>query len=721
LGFLLGLLLLAVPALRSTAVEVPAGFTTEVLATNLDAATAIAPAPDGRIFITEQTGHLLVWKPGAATPARVLELHVTDYWERGLIGLALDPAFPRVPHLFLLYVTDRPFVHHVLSRFTVHGDTVEAASEKVLFEGDDQARLGGTVPAGHQGGPLRFGPQGKLFVSIGEQTAGSPSQQLDTLQGKILRLNPDGTIPEDNPLVSRTTGKYRALYALGVRNSFGLALQPETGRMFFTDVGGSAFEEVNELTAGANYGWPLAEGFSTNAAFQQPLHAYSPLIGQSIVGGTFVARGAAWPAKWQGKFLFADFMKHWVKALDPDAPTNVISFARGLNGPVATEFAPDGSLLVLNRAAVWRDPKRFVPNAGSLLRIRYTGAPALASRPRPGPSAGPSKWGVLGLPQSSADLPRRLSQSGLFAYFTRRSALTNVVNYNLNLETWEPGVAVENAMALPTGSSLHFSASGDWALPPGAALIRHTRLPASSSSPGRPLETRIYVAAEPCGYGAAYRWQEDGHDAELVEDAEVATVNVPGAGGKASAWFFSGVEPCLASPGTSLAFAPMFQLNARQLNQPGANNPLHQFARLHLLEGLPAETELLALPRLAHWSNTSASLELRVRGYLDVHCAMCHQPGGASRGLFDARFATPLAQAGILNGDLAAGDLGTPGAKVVVPGAPDKSILLRRLKDTGFFRMPPVQYHNEPSPIIPVLEAWIRQLPSQVDLGRRIP
>src|SRR5262249_5398869 len=157
-----------------------------------------------------------------------------------------------------------------------------------------------------------------------------------------------------------------------------------------------------------------------------------------------------------------------------------------------------------------------------------------------------------------------------------------------------PGVAVENAIALPAGAPLRFSASGDWALPPGTALLRHTRLlsGASSSSPGRPLETRLFVTAEPCGYGAAYRWREDGRDAELVEDGEVATVNLPGS--KARGWFFSGVEDCLASPGASLAFAPMFQLNARQLNQPGAGNPLRQLARRHLLEGLPADPELLA-------------------------------------------------------------------------------------------------------------------------------
>src|SRR5262249_51808910 len=152
--------------------------------------------------------------------------------------------------VYVLYVTDRPFVHHVLSRFTVEGDAVISASEKILFEGDDQSKLGGSQPAGHQGGPLCFGPDGKLYVGLGEQTAGEPSQKLDTLQGKILRLDPDGAIPPDNPFFATASGKYRSIWAYGIRNPFGLALQRETGRMFFTDVGNSSFEEVNELVRG---------------------------------------------------------------------------------------------------------------------------------------------------------------------------------------------------------------------------------------------------------------------------------------------------------------------------------------------------------------------------------------------------------------------------------------------------------------------------------------
>src|SRR5205085_7719590 len=157
----------------------------------------------------------------------------------------------------------------------------------VLLEGDDQAKLGGSQPGGHQGGPLRFGNDGRLYVPLGEQTAGEPSQRLDTLQGKILRLNADGSIPEDNPFFARPTGKYRPTWAYGARNPFGLAVQRETGRMFFTDVGQSSFEEVNELVRGANYAWPRFEGYSTNVGFKSPLYAYPPVLGRSVCGAAF--------------------------------------------------------------------------------------------------------------------------------------------------------------------------------------------------------------------------------------------------------------------------------------------------------------------------------------------------------------------------------------------------------------------------------------------------
>ena len=148
------LMLLAVT--RVGAVEGPDGFVVETLATNLNAATALTVAPDGRIFIADQTGPLRVWKNGRLLPKPALELgdRVDDYWERGLVGVTLHPDFPHTPHLFVVYVAKKPFTRHVISRFTMIGDQADVASELILLEGDDQKTLGGTVPHGHQGGPI---------------------------------------------------------------------------------------------------------------------------------------------------------------------------------------------------------------------------------------------------------------------------------------------------------------------------------------------------------------------------------------------------------------------------------------------------------------------------------------------------------------------------------------------------------------------------------------
>src|SRR5262249_31661550 len=157
-------------------------------------------------------------------------------------------------------------------------------SEKILLEGDDQTKLGGKVPAGHQGGAIHFGTDGKLYIAIGEQTAETPAQDLHSLLGKMLRIDADGRIPDDNPFVNQTEGKNRAIWARGLRNPFRFAVQPGTGRIWANDVGSNKFEEVNEIVRGGNYGWPLSEGPTSDARFRGPLWHYPAA---SICGGAF--------------------------------------------------------------------------------------------------------------------------------------------------------------------------------------------------------------------------------------------------------------------------------------------------------------------------------------------------------------------------------------------------------------------------------------------------
>jgi glucose/arabinose dehydrogenase len=585
--------------LATAAVEVPEGYTCEVLADKLNAMTSMAIAPDGRVFLADQTGPLRVVKDGRLLPKPALDLtgRLDEYWERGLIGLAFHPDFPVTPFLYTLYVAKQPHTHHVVSRFTVIGDTVDAASEQILLEGDDQAKMGGKQPGGHQGGPLRFGPDGKLYIGLGEQTAGEAAQKLDTLLGKILRINADGSIPQDNPFYEKTTGKYRTIWAYGIRNPYGMVFEPGTGRLFETEVGQTSFEEINLIERGANYGWPLAEGPTDNPAFKSPIHSYPPVVGRSIVGAAFG----------EGKLFFADWAANWLKTLDPAQPSEATIFAKGLEGPVALEFAPDGSLLVLNRATIWRDGKKCLTDSGSLLRI-FKGGPG-------GPKAEP--------------LPAN------FAW-----PAEGYTELKLAHAPWNPGVTTQR-----------------WKNAEGVVVQRH-----AVAKTGHVFETHVLWPTRAAAYHA---------DGSLIADA--AVIDLPG--DPDHRWFSPGPERSFNPETTVVGFQP------------------------------PSATEgLVAL------DDANAPLELRARSYLHVNCAQCHHPGGPSRGAFDARISTPLAQQGLINGAPIAGDLGIAGAKIIAPGAPEKSILLERLKRHDAAKMPPTALNSDPSPVLGPLREWIESL-----------
>ncbi|MCO8122448.1 PQQ-dependent sugar dehydrogenase [Stieleria sp. TO1_6] len=347
-------------------VSLPQGYQIETLVTGLSGATALEVLDDGRILVCEQQGDLRVIKDGKLLEQPMLSLDVELYWERGLIGVTVHPDFPATNWLYVCYVAQQPYTHHRISRFRVQGDVALPSSEQILLRGDDQSKLGGNVPAGHQGGALHFGPDGKLYIGIGEQTAKTPAQNLGTFQGKILRLGDDGTIPPDNPFVGKAQGKYQAIWALGCRNPFTFAIDQATGRMLINDVGGK-FEEINPGVAGANYGWPTIDhGPTEQAEFVGPIHVYPEA---SISGGDF-APVTAGPIL-AGRYVFADFVHGWIHSIDPENGGSADDFVSGLRRPVDLRFAADGALYVLLRNA-WIVDDKFQTDSGSLIRIQRT-------------------------------------------------------------------------------------------------------------------------------------------------------------------------------------------------------------------------------------------------------------------------------------------------------------------------------------------------------------
>jgi glucose/arabinose dehydrogenase len=375
--FMIAALLVAVPVRAAT---VPTGFTDSTIATGLDSPTAMVIAPDGRIFVAQQNGALRVVKNGVLLAAPFLTVSVDSNGERGLIGVTLDPAFASNGRVYVYYTTSTAPIHNRLSRFTasVANPDVAVPTETVLLDLD-----GLSSATNHNGGSLRFGVDGKLYVGVGENANGANAQALNNRLGKILRIDADGGIPSDNPFYTIASGVNRAIWALGLRNPFTFAIQPGTGRMLINDVGQNTWEEIDDGVAGRNYGWPGSEGFvnCTTTGVTCPVYAYDHSLGCAITGGDFYNPPAqAFPASYLGKYLFADFCGNWIKIIDPNAApgTNAApDFATQVPGPVDLIVASDGSLYYLAR------------NTGSVGRIQYTAAQAPTITQDPSPQTVP--------------------------------------------------------------------------------------------------------------------------------------------------------------------------------------------------------------------------------------------------------------------------------------------------------------------------------------------
>jgi len=256
-------------------------------------------------------------------------------------------------------------VHNRVSRFIASGDVAAPGSEVVILDLENLSSA-----TNHNGGAIHFGPDGKLYVAVGDNANGANAPSLASRLGKILRINADGSIPSDNPFYNVASGVNRAIWAIGLRNPFTFAFHARSGVMMINDVGASSWEEVNDGVRGGNYGWPDTEGYTTNPAYVSPRYAYAhggtATTGCAVTGGTFYDPDAVtFPAEYSGAYFFADFCTGWIRRLDRLSNT-VSAFATGISQPVDLQVSRDGQLYYLANGS------------GAVYRIRHngTGRPA---------------------------------------------------------------------------------------------------------------------------------------------------------------------------------------------------------------------------------------------------------------------------------------------------------------------------------------------------------
>jgi glucose/arabinose dehydrogenase len=282
-------------------------FSLQQVVGNLSSPVAMATTPDGRIFVNElQTGKIRVVTPTVALPWQLqttpfATLPVVTGQEKGLLGIAVDPGFPANPFVYVYYTASGP-INRVV-QFTVttdsNGNTVATSSAPtVIFD---------NIPADdfHNGGIINFGPDGRLYVFVGENQIGPDAQLLSSLHGKILRINSDGTIPPDNPFPTLPV-PFSAIYSLGHRNSFGFTFHSHTNDLWETENGQDDNDQINRIIARGNYGWPICAGICNNPLYIDPIITFTPVIAPT--GIVAIREDSVYPAQYYNNLLFADFI-----------------------------------------------------------------------------------------------------------------------------------------------------------------------------------------------------------------------------------------------------------------------------------------------------------------------------------------------------------------------------------------------------------------------------
>jgi glucose/arabinose dehydrogenase len=407
LAFLLPAAVCLFPSVAAS-VSIPTGFQDEAIITGLSQPSGFARLPDGRVFIIEQmTGRVRLFVNQSTSSIPLTVSSLTTGNERGLLAIAVDPQWPTRPYIYLFHT--RTGNRSRLVRYTASGDLTNGSSTNVTL-GTSLLLLDDLLDnaSNHNGGALRFGTDGCLYLSLGDDADRCAAQDSTTLKGAILRmwvnnLGPSGggpvtraaLTPTDNPLVT-TNANAKLVYAYGLRNPFRFHIDPETDLLYVADVGEATWEEISEVGPGDNLGWPHREGYavvsvgacpepggSGSRGYTPPIQVLSNTGSAIMSAGVYraPAQGTAnWPAEYRGSAFYSEYYDgilrrlvkngngQWVPApIVPGQPSSS-NWGTGFISAVDFEVAPDGSMWWIRQ---FND--NFEGGTGSLRRLRYNG------------------------------------------------------------------------------------------------------------------------------------------------------------------------------------------------------------------------------------------------------------------------------------------------------------------------------------------------------------
>jgi uncharacterized repeat protein (TIGR03806 family) len=669
----------------------------------------LTPVPGRKAWVAAERPGRVVWfdaDPAKADPKPIIDVKHTVY------GVVLHPKFQENGYLFVSGVPDGKtesldgtrVVRYTVDRAKM---TADPESAKVIFVWPN---------GGHNGGCLRFGPDGMLYISTGDGSgiadALQSGQDLGTVLGKILRIDVDSpaadkkyTVPDDNPFV-KTKGARGEVWAYGVRQCWKIGFDPATGDLWAGEVGQDLWEMVYRIEKGGNYGWSVNEGShpfrperkAGPTPILKPVVEHDHAAFRSITGG-FVYRGTKHP-ELRGAYIYGDYDTGRVWMLRYDAKAGKVTEHREL---AKTRL----------RIVAWAQDA-----AGEVYAVNFIdgGIYELAAKPK-------------GDPAAATTFPRKLSETGLFADTAAHAPERGLIPYSVNAELWSDGASKERFLAVPGDAKIEYEtvtypqpAPGSvpgWRFPDGTVLVKTFSL---ETEPGkkRRLETRILVAANVGGTeeygdqvwsGYTYIWNDAQTDAELADlkgaDREFTVKTA--AGERTQKWHFPSRAECTMCHTVTAKYA--LGVNTAQMNRDHnyggvVANQLATFEHIGLFDRkLPAKPE--KLERLADYRDPRADLDARARAYLHANCSHCHRKWGGGNAEFQLLSTLALADLGVLDVKPQQGTFDLKDPRLLVPGDPDRSMIAHRMARLGLGRMPHIASNTVDEPAVKLIRDWI--------------
>ena len=658
-------------------------FARPVLITNV-------PATD-RLIVADQSGKVFSFPndPKCDKLNLALDLKLKYPKLTAIYGLAFHPNFEENRYVYICYVdnSNTKSGSHV-SRFVVSKTdppTINAKSEKLLIT---------WFAGGHNGGCLKFGPDGYLYISTGDGSGPSPpdsmgaGQDVSNLMSSILRIDVDHQdagkpyrVPADNPFVE-LEGARPEIWSYGYRNPWKMSFDFQTGDLWVGDVGWELWEMIFRVQKGGNYGWSVKEGpqdvhpeGKRGPTPILPPTIYHPHSEAASITGGFVYRGSRLK-ELQGAYIYGDYQ------------TGIIWGAR-----------MEGDKVVWHEELA-RTPLRLVgfgeDKSGELFLLDYQ----------------QSIYRLVKNPEqdNSKNFPRKLSETGLFTSLKNQTPAPGVVPYKINAESWADHTTAQRWLAIPDNKRITISeeerTEGIWDFPDGTVVAKTVSIEFQQgvAKSARRLETQILHRESSSWRPYTYVWNDAQTEATLADskgfsrELKIQDAHAPD-GMREQTYRFAARSECIMCHNPwvearttvfGVQSASLLGLNALQLNRdrPHGNQLQALIDGEFFDEKHPATVK--KSKKLANPYDESADLESRARAYLHVNCAHCHQFNAGGAATITLSHDIALKNAKLIDVRPTQGTFGISDAKIISPGDPLGSVLFYRISKLGGGRMPRV-------------------------------